>query len=169
MAHGDPGDGSGVHGEFDPESGVEQRPDPSERNWQSELGGFDRVRSSNPGPGFCTSAGEHSRGQRRFSANPDDHYRSWRDRHMSELDRDYEDYCRERELQFRRDFETWRRQRHASIEPLRTGMTQSSLPADSTGLTQAGAETVPASPEEQDPTANATLRTSSRGRGRDQT
>jgi hypothetical protein len=55
-------------------------------------------------------SGQH----RRASANPDDHYRSWRDRHMSELDRDYQDYCREREHQFHRDFDDWRRNRSQS-------------------------------------------------------
>ena len=55
-------------------------------------------------------SGQH----RRYSANPDDHYRSWRDRHMSELDRDYQDYCREREHQFHRDFDDWRRNRSQS-------------------------------------------------------
>jgi hypothetical protein len=53
----------------------------------------------------------HRRRDRDFSANPDDHYRSWRDRHMSELDRDYEDYCREREQEFHRSFNEWRGKR----------------------------------------------------------
>lgn len=46
-----------------------------------------------------------------FSSHQDDHYRSWRDRQMSALDRDYEDYCREREQQFHQDFDSWRRNR----------------------------------------------------------
>jgi hypothetical protein len=49
--------------------------------------------------------------RRTYSANPDDHYRSWRDRQMQSLDRDYEDYCREREQQFHRDFDSWRQNR----------------------------------------------------------
>jgi hypothetical protein len=48
---------------------------------------------------------------RRFSANPDDHYRSWRDQQVQALDRDYQDYCREREQQFHRDFDSWRQNR----------------------------------------------------------
>jgi hypothetical protein len=47
----------------------------------------------------------------RFSASTDHHYRSWRDRQMEALDRDYEDYCREREQQFHQDFDSWRRGR----------------------------------------------------------
>lgn len=58
--------------------------------------------------GFGGGYGEE---RRSYSANPDDHYRSWRDRHMSELDRDYADYCREREHQFHRDFDQWRNKR----------------------------------------------------------
>lgn len=50
-------------------------------------------------------------GGRSFSSHPDDHYRSWRDQHMQSLDRDYQDYCREREQQFHRDFGSWRQNR----------------------------------------------------------
>ena len=46
-----------------------------------------------------------------FSSHQDDHYRSWRDRQMEALDRDYEDYCREREQQFHSDFDNWRSNR----------------------------------------------------------
>jgi hypothetical protein len=38
----------------------------------------------------------------------DPHYRSWRDRHLSELDRDYEDYRRENQSRFESDFGNWR-------------------------------------------------------------
>lgn len=54
---------------------------------------------------------EWREGRRSASAHPDDHYRSWRDRQMQALDRDYEDYCREREQQFHQDFDTWRQNR----------------------------------------------------------
>lgn len=46
-----------------------------------------------------------------FSSQQDDHYRSWRNRQMEALDRDYADYCREREQQFHRDFDSWREKR----------------------------------------------------------
>jgi len=85
------------------------------------------------------SFGDQSR-RRSFSAHPDDHYRSWRDRHMSELDRDYADYCREREQQFHSDFDAWRNQRHASYQPLRTGMTNSGLSHDPSGEVQQATE-----------------------------
>jgi hypothetical protein len=99
------------------------------------------------------------------SANPDDHYRSWRDKQMQSLDRDYEDYCREREQQFHRDFDQWRSQRHGNPGPLRTGMTQTGLSADPTGMTQAAAETQPAEASEPDPMATATLGTNTKRRG----
>jgi hypothetical protein len=41
----------------------------------------------------------------------DPHYRSWRDRHMSELDRDYDEYSRENQARFEREFGSWRERR----------------------------------------------------------
>lgn len=49
--------------------------------------------------------------RRNYSSHQDDHYRSWRDRQMEALDRDYADYCREREQKFHSDFDDWRRNR----------------------------------------------------------
>lgn len=77
--------------------------------------------------------GDYSQGRRSYSAHPDDHYRSWRDRHMQELDRDYADYCRERENQFHRDFDSWLTQRHGNPGPLRTGMTQTGFSHEPSG------------------------------------
>jgi hypothetical protein len=142
MAHGYLGDGYGTQGEIDPDTGEPDR---------GFMFGGDRNR---PGE------------RRRYSDDPDEHYRSWRDRHMAALDRDYRDYCREREEQFHRDFDEWRGRRHANRQPLRTGMTQTGLSADPTGITEAAAETVPASPGEPDAMSAATLGTSSGGRGR---
>ena len=152
MAHGYLGEGYGTHGEIDPDRGDDRTWRDRDRHRGSMFGDWDRGR------------GESWEGRRNFSANPDDHYRSWRDRHMSELDRDYEQFCIEREEQFHRDFDTWRRQRHGTQQPLRTGMTQSGLSADPTGMTQAAEDTAPATPEESDPMATATLGANSRGR-----
>ena len=38
----------------------------------------------------------------------DRHYHSWRQRQLDELDRDYDQYCRERQNRFESDFGTWR-------------------------------------------------------------
>jgi hypothetical protein len=45
------------------------------------------------------------------SRHEDPHYRSWRDRHLSELDRDYDDYHREHQAKFESDFGSWRERR----------------------------------------------------------
>ena len=67
-----------------------------------------------------SGSNEASRG-RTISNHPDDHYRSWRDRQMQALDRDYADYCREREQQFHSEFDSWRqngsRRGRAAAEP----------------------------------------------------
>lgn len=52
-------------------------------------------------------------GRRRFSSHPDDHYRSWRDKQIEALDRDYQDYCREREQKFHQEFDSWRQGRQS--------------------------------------------------------
>jgi hypothetical protein len=41
----------------------------------------------------------------------DPHYRSWRDRHIGELDRDYDDYRAENQSRFESDFGSWRERR----------------------------------------------------------
>ena len=50
-------------------------------------------------------------GNQTFGSSEHDHYRNWRDRELAKLDRDYDDYCREREQQFNQDFDSWRRNR----------------------------------------------------------
>jgi len=49
--------------------------------------------------------------QTSFGSSQDDHYRSWRDQQLAQLDRDYDDYCRERGQQFHDDFNSWRSSR----------------------------------------------------------
>ena len=103
---------------------------------------------------------------RSLRSSQDDHYRSWRDRHMEAVDRDYEDYCREREQQFHQDFDSWRSQRRGNPEPLRTGMTQTGLAEDPSGVRQAENEADETPSGGSDPMATATLGTTSRGRSR---
>ena len=45
------------------------------------------------------------------SRHEDPHYHSWRQRHMTELDRDYDDYRRENQSRFESDFGSWRERR----------------------------------------------------------
>ena len=131
MAHGYLGDGYGSHGDIDPDRDDDrergQRGDWRGRHerWREEdrdrggmFGGWGRSSSSDERatdwrsePSRDQEWSQDLRSGQRFSAHQDDHYRSWRDRHMSELDRDYADYCREREQQFHRDFDSWRSNR----------------------------------------------------------
>src|SRR4051812_49611176 len=130
MAHGYLGEGYGAHGELDR--------DRDERDWrergQRSQDWRDRHRPGDRGMMSGWSDRDEWRGGRRswsddqrdradhgdfsqrrdVSPNSDDHYRSWRDRQMSELDRDYQDYCREREEQFHREFGEWRRQKYGN-------------------------------------------------------
>lgn len=50
-------------------------------------------------------------GNQRVGTSEHDYYRSWRDRQMQELDRDYDEFRREREQKFHEDFDSWRRRR----------------------------------------------------------
>jgi hypothetical protein len=188
MAHGYLGDGYGTHGEIDPDRGErdwrERGARGRDRDWRDRdrgmmFGGSDRDEwrggrrswsdEYRPNRGRMEERGfdrgDYPQDRGSYSANPDDHYRSWRDRHMRELDRDYQDYCREREQQFHREFAAWRRQKYGNPQPLRTGMTQSGISHDPTGMTQAFEDRAPATPAESDPTATATLGTNS-GRNR---
>ena len=116
-------------------------------SWERDERGFDRSRDFS---------------QERYSANPDDHYRSWRDRHMRALDRDYVDYCREREQQFHRDFDSWLTERHGNPGPLRTGMTQTGFSHEPEGELQLTDPAMEGRAEE-DPVDTATLGTTSGG------
>lgn len=128
-------------------------------------GGFQGDYSGGRRQGGFGGAGDYRRGRSSFSSHPDDHYRSWRQRQIDALDRDYADYCRERELRFHRDFEAWREQRHSNPQPLQTGMTQTGT-SDPAGTLELTSPAPIQTPEGPDPTATATLGTTSGGRRR---
>jgi hypothetical protein len=94
---------------------------------------------------------------RRFRSGQDDHYLSWRDKQMDALDRDYADYCREREQQFHSDFDNWRSQRRENQGPLRTGMTQTAQTGDPTGELELSDEMRDPRADQPDPMETATL------------
>ena len=102
------------------------------------------------------------RSPRGFRSHQDDHYLSWRDKQMDALDRDYADYCREREQQFHRDFDTWRTQRGNNPGPLRTGMTQTGQSHDPSGTLELTNEAMDNAEPRTDPLDAATLGTNSR-------
>jgi len=113
--------------------------------------------------GAFSGRGDWERSPRNFSSHQDDHYRSWRDRQMQALDRDYEDYCREREQQFHSDFDAWRSQRRGNNPgPLRTGMTQTGQSHDPSGMTELANEARDNAEPKADPIDAATLGTNSR-------
>ena len=45
----------------------------------------------------------------------DDHYLSWREQQISQLDRDYDEYCRERQQSFESEFSRWREGRRQGL------------------------------------------------------
>ncbi len=75
------------------------------------VGGFQGDYRGGRDQGGFGGAGDYRQGRRSFSSHPDDHYLSWRGKQLEALDRDYEEYCREREQQFHQDFDSWRRSR----------------------------------------------------------
>jgi len=70
-------------------------------------------------------------GNQTFGSSEHDHYRNWRDREMSKLDREYEDYCREREQKFNQDFDGWRRNRQSQSPSASANASSSDLGASS--------------------------------------
>ena len=134
--------------------------DRNERNLNFMLG--DRERRED---GRFESDSNRKRPTGGFSSRQDDHYLSWREKQMEALDRDYAEYCREREQQFHSDFDTWRSQRRGNQQPLQTGMTQTSQAGDPTGELELSNEMRDPLQDQPDPMADATLgTTSTRGR-----
>ncbi|HEX6409980.1 MAG TPA: hypothetical protein VFZ88_05245 [Sphingomicrobium sp.] len=101
---------------------------------RGQSGGWNRDRERDRdqesfGYGSAMSGTMGGFGNQTFGSSQDDHYRSWRDRQMSELDRDYDDYCREREQQFHSDFDSWRRNRLSRSPSVSTSPSSSDLGA----------------------------------------
>ena len=138
-----------------------RRPDDRERGAMftgpSDIGEWFGGRDSNES---WRSGHRHS--QRPASAHPDDHYRSWRDKQLEAMDREYAEFCRERERQFHSDFDTWRQNRQRQREHASAGQPlELTDPASQSGDVQAAGS----------PTGNAALGTnnpanSSTARGR---
>lgn len=83
------------------------RDDEDGRGSRSPMGLNDRSRQ---GGGLGMNRGE----QRSGGNDPHAHYLSWRERQVAELDRDYDEYCRENEHKFSSDFQSWRQNRQSS-------------------------------------------------------
>jgi len=112
-------------------------------------------------------------GNQTFGSSEHDHYRNWRDREMAKLDRDYEDYCREREHQFNQDFDSWRRSR-PNLNPTATSSSSDLGSSSNAGVGtttasvtgSAGAGTAPASATTQGGTIQSDTTESGTGGGR---
>ena len=82
--------------------------------------------------GYGTSAAGYSSSARRYamldrdrersSGGHDPHYSEWRRRQIEQLDRDYEDYCREHQSRFEQEFGAWREQRRSNLSKVRDQM-----------------------------------------------
>jgi len=80
---------------------------PSQSKWAQ-----DEYRStSRAGTANWSDRSRDDRSDRNREDRFDPHYHSWRDRHMSELDRDYDDYRAENRSRFENDFGSWRERR----------------------------------------------------------
>ena len=143
----------------------ERHPGMSRYGREHGFGGFQGDYGAGRDQGGFGGRGDWERGRTSFSSNPDDHYRSWRDKQMSALDRDYADYCREREQQFHQDFDSWRESRHGNPQPLQTGMTDTGLSTEPSGERAMANEAAAQPDTEQEPMGTATLGSTS-GRGR---
>jgi len=140
MAHGYLGDGYGKNGMRDPDDGrrIDQRGDWRDRDRSRDEDDRGRFmfesRDDDRDRGFFSRTADETRDwfrddehdyrpgsqewrgraksrDERFSGPEHGHYLSWRQQQIDALDRDYEDYCRERQQQFHQDFDSWRRNR----------------------------------------------------------
>ena len=94
--------------------------------------GYGQSSQSGQAWGQAGQAGE-SRGQS-GAAHHDENYRRWRDQQISALDRDYEEYCRQRQQQFEQDFSSFRQSRQSGITSGGPTMGQSGAAPGSTEL-----------------------------------
>ena len=95
-----------------------------------------------PGRGhYGAERGGREPGSRRPHHDP--HYHDWRERQIAALDRDYDEYRRERQQQFHQDFSTWRSNRQTERgRGASTRAAESVRPSDMAG----GNAGVPVSP-----------------------
>ena len=94
--------------------------------------GWGQAAQSGQAWGQAGQAGE-SRGQS-GAKHHDENYRRWRDQQISALDRDYEEYCRQRQQQFEQDFLSFRQGRQTGITSGGPTMGQSGAPRGSTEI-----------------------------------
>jgi len=79
-----------------------------DRSWSNQR---DRSWSNQRDRGYRPITGDYGRADHERTRGFDPHYRSWREKHMSELDRDYDEYARENQSRFESEFGSWRERR----------------------------------------------------------
>jgi hypothetical protein len=89
------------------------------------------------GWGAGQAGGRGSSQEGRGSSTFDDHYMSWRERQIRQLDQDYQEYCRDRQKQFETEFHGWRQSRQGQEASQGAGQSagQSGATPDQTGVT----------------------------------
>ncbi len=120
---GNEGGGRGSDGGFFQRAGEEVKSwfsddddDRGRSSSRSDYGAYDRGRSgadTRETWGGGSDRPSRGGGQSGGSSPFDDHYMSWRERQISQLDRDYEEYCRDRQQRFESEFHGWREQRQS--------------------------------------------------------
>lgn len=111
----------------------------SDRDWNRGQGSWDRDRDRERGetPTGYTDISDTlgGFGNQRFGTSEHDYYRSWRDRQLQELDRDYEEFRREREQKFHEDFDSWRSRRRQNPAAVSTNPELGATPNAGVGTT----------------------------------
>jgi hypothetical protein len=136
----------------DDHRGFFQRAGEEVRSW---LGQQDRNRPDHdhPGQGRDEPWGggsdwrDNQTGRTSFDRGPgtstrfphDDHYLSWREQQISQLDRDYDEYCRERQQSFENDFSRWRERRTQGLAEGSGATTAGSSPSSPAAMPSGGA------------------------------
>ena len=88
---------------------------------QSGFGG-ETYRSNRSGGGdHGGEAGSYFRREQSGTSHFDENYRRWRDQEIAKLDREYEEYCRERQQRFESDFHGWRESRRGKASESTAG------------------------------------------------
>ncbi|HEX8840414.1 MAG TPA: DUF2171 domain-containing protein [Sphingomicrobium sp.] len=114
--------GQGSSGGYRPMTGDYGRQSDSDRGMSGSMGGgmtglrddrSNRSQSNWERDEYreTSRAGTANKSDRSREDRFDPHYRNWRDRHLSEIDRDYDDYRAENQSRFASDFGSWRERR----------------------------------------------------------
>ena len=109
---------------------------PRSQNTRGDYGAYQSGHSA-AGRAETWGGGSDWSGGRGGSSTFDDHYLSWRERQIRQLDQDYEEYCRDRQKQFETDFHSWRQGRQGQSGSQSAGQ---SGDQESSAATTAGGE-----------------------------